>query len=200
VDDTYLEKTDFHTDPFAQFALWFADAQQSSCALPHAMTLATADATGQPTARMVLLKDCDERGFSFYTNLASAKARDLQQNPRAALVFHWEELRRQVRATGPVERISAPEADAYFASRPRGSQLGAWASPQSEVLESRGDLQRAIDQLAAALGRLSPIGRMHRVLGLASEPPARPLCLSTPCRPLALTAIGSVKGRYNETI
>ena len=149
MDSLYLEKSDFHADPLAQFALWFTDAQQSSCALPHAITLATADASGKPTARMVLLKDCDERGFTFYTNLASAKARDLQQNPHAALVFHWEELRRQVRATGPVEKISTAEADAYFATRPRGAQLGAWASPQSQVLENRGDLEREIEQLAA---------------------------------------------------
>lgn len=149
MDDIYLEKADFHADPFAQFASWFAEAKQSSCALPHAMTLATANAEGQPAARMVLLKDCDERGFTFYTNYASAKARDLAQNPRAALVFNWEELRRQVRASGAVEKVSEQEADAYFATRPRGSQLGAWASPQSDVLENRADLEREIEQLAA---------------------------------------------------
>ncbi len=148
MDDIYLERGDFHADPHAQFALWFAEAQQSTIALPHAMTLATVNAEGQPTARMVLLQNCDERGFTFYTNYTSAKARDLAQNPRAALVFHWENLRRQVRVEGSVEKVSTLEADAYFATRPHGSQLGAWASPQSEVLSSRSDLERAIEQLA----------------------------------------------------
>ena len=145
--ETYLDRRDLLTDPLAQFALWYAEAQQSTVALPHAMVLATADAQGRPSARMVLLKECDQRGFVFYTNSNSHKGRDLSQNPCAALVFHWEPLRKQVRVEGAVERVSSEEADAYFATRPRGSQLGAWASPQSESIPDRTALERETDQL-----------------------------------------------------
>ena len=113
------------------------------------MVLVTADAQGRPSARMVLLKECDQRGFVFYTNSNSHKGRDLSQNPRAALVFHWEPLRKQVRVEGAVERVSSEEADAYFATRPRGSQPGAWASPQSESIPDRTALERETDQLEA---------------------------------------------------
>ncbi len=149
MDESHLQKSDFTADPFAQFALWYERAQDSDIALPHAMALATADAEGRPSARMVLLKEFDQRGFTFYTNSQSSKARDLQQNPRAALVFHWEVLRRQVRIEGDVEQVSAREADAYFATRPRGAQLGAWASPQSEAIGDRDELRREITRLEA---------------------------------------------------
>jgi pyridoxamine 5'-phosphate oxidase len=149
MQETYLDRRDLLPDPLAQFALWYEEAQQSTVALPHAMALATADAQGRPSARMVLLKECDQRGFVFYTNSNSHKGRDLSQNPRAALVFHWEPLRKQVRVEGAVERVSSEEADAYFATRPRGSQLGAWASPQSESIPDRTALERETDQLEA---------------------------------------------------
>jgi pyridoxamine 5'-phosphate oxidase len=149
MQETYLDRSDLLPDPLAQFALWYEEAQQSTVALPHAMALATADAQGRPSARMVLLKECDQRGFVFYTNSNSHKGRDLSQNPRAALVFHWEPLRKQVRVEGAVERVSSEEADAYFATRPRGSQLGAWASPQSESIPDRTALERETDQLEA---------------------------------------------------
>lgn len=149
MQETYLDRSDLLPDPLAQFALWYEEAQHSTVALPHAMVLATADAQGRPSARMVLLKECDQRGFVFYTNSNSHKGRDLSQNPRAALVFHWEPLRKQVRVEGAVERVSSEEADAYFATRPRGSQLGAWASPQSESIPDRTALERETDQLEA---------------------------------------------------
>lgn len=125
------------TDPFELFAQWFADARASEPNDPDAMAVATAGSDGQPSVRMVLLKGVDERGFVFYTNGESAKGTQLAANPKAALLFHWKSLRRQVRVEGPVERVSAVEADAYFASRGRESQLGAWASDQSRPLDSR---------------------------------------------------------------
>jgi pyridoxamine 5'-phosphate oxidase len=149
MQETYLDRRNLLPDPLAQFALWYEEALQSTVALPHAMVLATADAQGRPSARMVLLKECDQRGFVFYTNSNSHKGRDLSQNPRAALVFHWEPLRKQVRVEGTVERVTSEEADAYFATRPRGSQLGAWASPQSESIPDRTALERETDQLEA---------------------------------------------------
>ena len=125
------------TDPFALFAEWFAEARRSEINDPEAMALATADAAGNPAARMVLLKGYDKRGFVFYTNLESRKADDLRADPNAALLFHWKSLRRQVRIEGPTERVTDGEADAYFATRGRDSQLGAWASDQSRPLPSR---------------------------------------------------------------
>lgn len=124
-------------DPFALFEEWFAEARQSEINDYEAMALATADAAGNPAVRMVLLKGRDKRGFVFYTNLESRKADDLRADPNAGLLFHWKSLRRQVRIEGPVERVSDAEADAYFATRGRDSQLGAWASDQSRPLASR---------------------------------------------------------------
>ena len=125
------------TDPFALFEEWFAQARQSEINDPEAMALATADAAGNPAVRMVLLKGHDKRGFVFYTNLESRKADDLRADPNAALLFHWKSLRRQVRIEGIAERVSDEEADGYFATRGRDSQLGAWASDQSRPLPSR---------------------------------------------------------------
>ena len=124
-------------DPHALFEEWLAEAQLAEPNDPTAMGLATADREGRPSARMVLLKGHDERGFVFYTNLDSRKGGELAANSRAALLFHWKSLRRQVRVEGPVEPVSEAEADAYFASRARDSQLGAWASDQSAEMESR---------------------------------------------------------------
>ena len=124
-------------DPIALFTEWLAEARASEPNDPEAMALATADAAGRPGVRMVLLKGHGPDGFTFFTNAGSAKGRDLAANPSAALLFHWKSLRRQVRIEGPVEPVGAAEADAYFTTRGRDSQLGAWASDQSRPLESR---------------------------------------------------------------
>ena len=142
--------TDIRDDaPLELFQSWLAEATESEPNDPTAMTVATADADGMPSARMVLLKDADERGFVFYTNTESQKGCELDENPRAALVFHWKTLRRQVRVSGAVERTSDAEADAYFASRARGSQIGAWASQQSQPVESRDVLEAQVAALEA---------------------------------------------------
>jgi len=134
-----------HTkDPFMLFKAWFADAEASEANDPNAMTVATADATGRPSARIVLLKGVDERGFVFYTNFESRKGHELAVNPFVALCFHWKSLTRQVRVEGPVVKVSDAEADAYFASRARLSQTGAWASRQSKPLASRDALLDAV--------------------------------------------------------
>lgn len=133
-------------DPLPLFADWFEAAGEADLVEPTAMTLATADPMGRPSARMVLLKGFDAEGFRFYTNLESRKARELAVNPNAALVFWWDRLQRQVRIEGEVRELPADESDRYFASRPRGSQLGAHASPQSRVILSRGDLEKALEQ------------------------------------------------------
>jgi pyridoxamine 5'-phosphate oxidase len=125
------------TDPFALFNAWLAEARASEPNDPEAMALATADASGNPSVRMVLLKGHGPDGFLFYTNEGSEKGRELAENPAAALLFHWKSVRRQVRVDGPVGRVSDEQADAYFATRSRDSQLGAWASDQSRPLESR---------------------------------------------------------------
>lgn len=136
------------TDPIAQFSDWFAQAK-SCAAIPDAtaMSLATVDAAGKPSLRIVLLKSHDARGFVFYTNMESRKSRELLANPQAALCFHWAPLARQVRIEGNVERVDDVEADAYFASRPRESQIGAWASRQSALLTRRDELLDAINRM-----------------------------------------------------
>ena len=136
-------------DPFDQFAAWMRDALEAAIAWPNAMTLATADAVGRPSARMVLLKGFDAQGFVFFSNLQSRKGRDLEQNPRAALLFYWQPLERQVRVEGPVARVEEAESRDYFATRPRGSRLSAWASPQSQVIEDRALLERTVADLAS---------------------------------------------------
>jgi pyridoxamine 5'-phosphate oxidase len=137
------------TDPLALFDTWYAEARESEPNDAGAMTLATADADGQPSARMVLLKGHGPDGFVFYTNEQSAKGDQLAADPKAALLFHWKSLRRQVRIEGPVERVPDGEADAYFASRGRDSQLGAWASDQSRSLDSRATLEQRFEQMKA---------------------------------------------------
>lgn len=131
-------------DPIELFRAWFAAARESGMLLPEAVALATAARDGQPSARMVLLKHVDSRGFVFYTNYGSQKARELDANPRAALCFYWAVLQRQVRVSGRVERVSAEESAAYFATRTRGSQIGAWASSQSERMGSREELEQRV--------------------------------------------------------
>jgi pyridoxamine 5'-phosphate oxidase len=133
-------------DPLALFDEWFAEAREAEINDPEAMSLATADAEGRPSARIVLLKGHGPRGFVFYTNEQSAKGEQLTANPRAALLLHWKSLRRQVRVEGPVERVAQADADAYFASRARDSQLGAWASDQSRPLDSRATFESRFEQ------------------------------------------------------
>jgi pyridoxamine 5'-phosphate oxidase len=136
-------------DPFGLFRQWMADAEKSEPEDPNAMALATVDASGIPSVRMVLLKGVDARGFVFYTNLESRKGVQLGQNPNAALCFHWKSLKRQVRVEGPVEVVSDAEADEYYHSRPRGSQIGAWASRQSRPLEGRWELEKRVAEFTA---------------------------------------------------
>lgn len=139
-------------DPFEIFEEWLAEAQKSEPNDPNGLALATADATGRPAVRMVLLKGFDADGFVFYTNLESNKGQDLAANPQAAMLFHWKTLRRQIRIEGPVSPVSADEADAYFASRPRGSQIGAWASDQSRPLEGKWALEKRVAAFTAKFG------------------------------------------------
>lgn len=136
-----LRRADLAADPIEQFQVWFDAALKAGVREPNAMTLATVDTKGAPAARIVLLKAVDKRGFSFFTNYHSAKARELEAYAQAALVFHWHDLERQVRVTGTVEKLPLTEADEYFSQRPRGSQLGAWASEQSSVVTSRAALE-----------------------------------------------------------
>ena len=143
-------------EPFALFGEWFAEAVKSEPNDPNAMALATVDADGLPDVRMVLLKGFDEKGFVFYTNFESAKGREILGSMKAAMCFHWKSLRRQVRVRGPVEIVTDAEADAYFASRPRGSRIGAWASKQSRPLEGRFALEKAVAEYTArhAIGEI----------------------------------------------
>lgn len=152
-----LRRRDLDVDPISQFKAWFSDALAAQVREPNAMTLATATRDGAPSARIVLLKGIDE-GFVFFTNYQSQKGQELDGNPRAALVFFWAELFRQVRVEGSVSRVSAEESDAYFASRPPEARLGAAASPQSRAIESRDELERAFD----GLRRLHPEGNIPR--------------------------------------
>jgi pyridoxamine 5'-phosphate oxidase len=137
------------TDPFALFEEWFAEAAAAEPNDPHAMALATADGSGLPDVRMVLMNGRDRRGFVFYTHKTGAKGRQLAANMQAAAVFHWKSLKRQVRVRGPVELVPDAEADAYFSSRPRDSRIGAWASLQSEPLESRARFEARIAEVRA---------------------------------------------------
>jgi pyridoxamine 5'-phosphate oxidase len=143
-------------EPFRLFAAWLEDATKSEPNDPNGLALATVDEDGMPDVRMVLLKGFDEEGFVFYTNFESAKGRELLSSMKAAMCFHWKSLRRQVRVRGPVEVVSDAEADAYFATRPRGSRIGAWASKQSRPLESRFALEKAVAEYTAryAIGEI----------------------------------------------
>lgn len=143
-------------DPLRQFQKWLAEAVAHELIEPNAMTLATVDAAGQPCSRMVLLKACDGRGFSFFTNYVSAKGRQLEAEPRCALTFWWGALERQVNVTGRVEKVSRAETEAYFPRRPLGSRLGAWASQQSDVIASREALESAFEAARAKFGENPP--------------------------------------------
>ncbi|MBY0460614.1 MAG: pyridoxamine 5'-phosphate oxidase [Gemmataceae bacterium] len=144
-----LTEEDAGTDPFALFHRWFADALGADLIDPNAMILATVGPDGQPSARVVLLKALDDRGFTFFTNYDSRKGREVEANPRVSLVFLWHPLERQVRVEGTIEKVSAAESDEYYAKRPLGSRLGAWASPQSAVIAGREVLEKAHADLMA---------------------------------------------------
>ncbi len=152
-----LEAADLAADPVEQFRAWFEAAVEAGVPEPTAATLATADAAGRPSARLVLLKGYDARGFVFFTNYESRKARELADNPNAALVFYWAPLNRQVRIEGGVERTAREESEAYFATRPLGARLGAWASRQSRPLASRAELERRTLELAERFGEDVPL-------------------------------------------
>ena len=151
-----LDETDVDADPYRQFHAWLAQALEAQVPEPTAMTLATVDEDGNPSARIMLLKALDERGFVFYTNYASRKGLQLAARPRAALTFFWKELERQVRVEGAIEKVSAAESDAYFASRPLGSRIGAWASTQSAVIDSRQWLETRVKAAEAQYGDNPP--------------------------------------------
>jgi pyridoxamine 5'-phosphate oxidase len=144
-----LRRADLLADPIAQFRSWFEQALAAELMEPSAMTLATADAAGQPSARTVLLKNVDERGFSFFTNYESRKGSELSANPRAALVLYWAELERQVCIAGTVTQLSRAESETYFKSRPRGSRLAAWISQQSQPVTNRAELEEKMKQIEA---------------------------------------------------
>ena len=160
-------------DPLGLFEEWMAQAAEHEPNDPNAMALATVDAEGLPNLRMVLLKEATEKGFVFFSNQESAKGAELGQIPKAALCFHWKSLRRQVRVRGPVETVDEGEADAYFATRPKGSRIGAWASQQSRPLEGRFTLEKAVAKFAAkfAVGEIPrpPYWSGYRVLPLEME-------------------------------
>jgi pyridoxamine 5'-phosphate oxidase len=149
MSDQPLREADVNRDPLRQFAAWFEEARDAGVSQPEAMALATADASGAPSVRMVLCKGYDERGFVFFTNYDSRKGTELHANPRAALLFHWEAFGRQVRIEGGVQPVTPQETEAYVRVRPRGSQLSALASPQSQVIESRSALEAQVADLAA---------------------------------------------------
>lgn len=152
-----LDEGDVDRDPIRQFEVWLTEAMEAGLKEPTAMALATTTAAGVPSCRMVLLKGVDARGFTFFTNYESRKGRELAENPRAAVVFYWAELERQVRITGVVEKVSAEESEEYFGSRPRRSQLGAIASRQSAVLASREELERRLAALEEEYTGSTPI-------------------------------------------
>lgn len=200
-----LNEADLADDPFTQFNRWLSEALARDVPEPNAMTLATATGDGVPSARVVLLRGFDERGFVFFTNYESQKGRELAENPRAALVFHWPALGRQVRITGEVSRVSREESEAYFHTRPRGSQLSAWASEQSAVIPDRATLEERLREIEQRfpeevplplLGRLPGQPHRNRVLAEPQEPSPRPPALHPPTgrhlahrAPLALTNV-----------
>ena len=147
-----LDRSDLAPDPIDQFRAWLAGARDAAIYEPEAMTLSTVGADGRPAARYVLLRVLDERGFGFYTNYDSAKGHELAAHPHAALTFGWLEIHRSVRVEGPVERLSDAESDAYFGARPRAARISAWASPQSEVIASRDELERAAAEVQRRFG------------------------------------------------
>ncbi|HEX6247192.1 MAG TPA: pyridoxamine 5'-phosphate oxidase [Nocardioidaceae bacterium] len=165
-----LDEADLAPDPVSMFRTWMHDAVRAGLHEPNAFVLATSDRDGLPGSRIVLLKGLDERGFVFFTNYSSRKGEELASNPRAALLFPWHPLERQVRVEGTVNRLSDAENDAYFATRPRAAQLGAWASPQSQVVPDRAALDRRYDEVAARFGGEADVPRPEHWGGYCVEP------------------------------
>lgn len=151
-----MDESELQPDPLRQFASWFREAREA-VPFPESMALATADPSGAPSARMVLLKGFDERGFVFHTNYGSRKGREVEANPRAALLFHWRELGRQVRVEGTVERTSREDSDAYYRTRPVGARRSAWASPQSRPVIDRAALEARVEEARARFGDDPPL-------------------------------------------
>jgi pyridoxamine 5'-phosphate oxidase len=147
-----LHENEVDVDPIQQFAKWWKAATESHIAEPNAMTLATCNSLGQPSARIVLLKTFTEKGFIFFTNYGSRKGTEIEENPKAALIFFWKELERQVRIEGTVSKIDKKDSDDYFASRPHGSKIGAWSSPQSQIITHREILDENVKQFEARFG------------------------------------------------
>ena len=167
-----LDAADVDADPIRQFSAWYDAAAAAEVPEVNAMTLATVDADGRPSARIVLLRGADERGFTFYTNFRSRKGRELDARPDAALLFFWPQLERQVRIEGRVARAELAAADAYFANRPRASQVGAWASPQSEPIPDRAWLERAYGEQEARFGAAAGVPRPPHWGGYTLRPHA----------------------------
>lgn len=165
-----LGPEDVSESPLAQFKAWFEQAVQVQVPEPNAMTLATCTPEGKPSARIVLLKGIEEGGFVFYTNYNSRKGKELEQNPQAALAFLWHELQRQVRVEGPVRKLSPEASTAYFQSRPKGSQVGAWASPQSTPIASRAVLEKRVEELAGQYAGAESLPRPPHWGGYVLEP------------------------------
>jgi pyridoxamine 5'-phosphate oxidase len=165
-----LDVADLDPDPIEQFLRWFRDADENGQEEATAMVLATVSPAGTPSSRYVLLRGLDERGFAFYTNYTSAKARDLEANPAAALTFGWLSLHRQVRITGVAARVPEADSDAYFASRPRGARVGAWASPQSQALGSREELELRVQDTERRFGDGGDLPRPEFWGGYAVRP------------------------------
>ena len=198
--DRGLPEDDLDADPIVQFRVWFDAWAAASPYDPNAMIVSTIDDDGWPSARAVLLKGLDERGFVFHTNRQSAKGRDLKQSARAALTFLWHPVERQVRVVGDVELLPDDESDAYFTSRPRDSQIGAWASQQSAVISDRQDLESAVGGDRSRVSRrgasTQPLGRIHRappidrVLAGTVQPSSRSAPISAASRRLDHRAAG----------
>ncbi len=165
-----LREQDADPEPLRQFEAWFADARAAGVREPEAVALASATSAGEPSVRMVLCKAFDERGFVFFTNYDSRKGRELSENPRAALLFHWDPLGRQVRIEGPVQRVSVEDSTAYARSRPRGSQLSALASPQSSIVADRAELEHAVAELELRFGADAEIPRSEAWGGFRVQP------------------------------
>ncbi len=154
-----LDVGDLAAEPVAQWQRWYDEASSAGCVEPHAFVLATVDGDGFPQTRYLLARGADERGFAFFTNYESAKSHQLDASPKASLLFTWLQLHRQVRVVGTVERLSAAESDAYYASRPRSSQIGAWASPQSQVLADRAALEARVEQFTTTFEGVDDVPR-----------------------------------------
>ena len=190
-----MDERDLDPDPLRQFDRWFEEARRSGLAVPEAMALATATADGRPSVRMVLLKGADERGFAFHTNYESRKGVELSANPHAALLFHWQPLGRQVRVEGRVERIAAEESEAYFRTRPLGSRLAAWASPQSRPLADRAELERLYAEARERFGEDVPLPPTGAASGSCRRRTSSGSTATTACTIAFATSARATAGR-----